>query len=44
MHPWILQQLAAEQVKDMIAYADDRRRSREARQANRGRRPETRGK
>lgn len=38
MYPSILQQLAAQHVQEMIAYAGDRRRSRQARQARRGRR------
>lgn len=35
MHPVILQELAAERVKDMIARADDARRASQARQARR---------
>jgi len=41
MHPSILQQLVAEHVKEMIAYADDQRQSRQARQARRDRRQGT---
>jgi hypothetical protein len=33
MHPVILQELAAERVKDMTAWADDRRRARRARRS-----------
>jgi hypothetical protein len=39
MHPVILQELAAERVKDMTAWADDRRRARHARRARRSRAP-----
>ena len=38
MHPFILQQLAAEHVKDRLATADDARRGRQARRARRARR------
>lgn len=37
MHPFILQQLAAEQVKDRLATADEARRARQARRARRSR-------
>ena len=37
MHPFILQQLAAEHVKDQLAAADDTRRARQARRARRSR-------
>jgi len=38
MHPVILQQLAAERIREMIAYADDARRARQARHGRRSRR------
>jgi len=39
MHRFILQQLAAEHVKDQLAAADDARRARQARRARRSRAP-----
>ena len=39
MHPVMLQQLAAERVREMIADADDARRARLARRARRSRTP-----
>ena len=39
MHPVMLQQLAAERVREMIADADDARRARLARRAGRSRTP-----
>ncbi|WP_300609994.1 hypothetical protein [Trebonia sp.] len=39
MHPVMLQQLAAERVREMIADADDARRARQARRGRRSRTP-----
>ena len=39
MHPVILQQLAAERIREMIADADDARQARHARRARRSRTP-----
>ena len=39
MHPVILQQLAAERVREMITDADDARRARQARRGRRSRTP-----
>ena len=39
MHPVVLQQLAAERVREMIADADDARRVRQARRGRRSRTP-----
>jgi len=38
MHPVIMQQLAAERIREMIADADDARRARQARHGRRSRR------
>jgi hypothetical protein len=37
MHPFVVQQLAAEHVKELLAEADDARRARQARPARRPR-------
>jgi len=39
MHPYMLQQLAADHVRELIAQAGDARRAREARRARRHRPP-----